>query len=497
MMLRNVGVGTLYDSYVMLDGDVSKTYGDDNPATPTLTSNSVTADDFAIAWGSAVDAITAAGTYLLSAADILNISGNSYVDYGDHQLLVNKAALSVTANDASKTYNGLAFTGGNGVSYSGFVNSEDDSVLGGALAYGGDAQNAINAGSYILSVSGLSADNYEISYTDGALTVDKAALSVTANDASKTYDGLAFTGGNGVTYSGFVNSETDSVLGGSLTYGGTAQSAVNAGSYTLTASGLTSGNYDFNYVDGALTVSKAVISAITGLTANNKVYDGTTVATLDSSGAGFTDIIAGDTLTVATAAGAFVDKNAGTDKVVNIFGLSLGGADVGNYTLASTTASTTADIAKAVIAAITGITAADKIYDGTTDATLNTSGAGFTNMIVGDRLTVASGNGVFADASLGTGKSVAITGLSLGGGDAENYDLADTTAVATADITVTPVQSLLPWQTLSADNPPEASAPEIILGQAAGILSGDESLILACEDGAQGQSQCAIQKVTQ
>jgi hypothetical protein len=208
-------------------------------------------------------------------------------------------------------------------------------------------------------------------------------------------------------------------------------------------------------------------------------------------------MVAGDMLTVATASGAFVDKNAGTDKVVNIFGLSLGGADVGNYMLASTTASTTADIAKAVIAAITGITAADKVYDGTTDATLNTSGAGFTNMIAGDRLTVASGNGVFADASLGTGKSVAITGLSLGGGDAENYDLADTTAVATADITVTPVQSLLPWQTLSADNPPEASAPEIILGQAAGILSGDESLILACEDGAQGQSQCAIQKVTQ
>jgi len=423
--------------------------------------------------------------------------GNYDVTYNSGTFMVNKAALTVTASDVSKTYDGVAFTGGNGVTYAGFVNSETDSVLGGTLAYGGTAQSAVNAGIYTLTASGQTSDNYSITYSDGTLTVDKAALSVTANDTNKTYDGLAFNGGNGVSYVGFASGDNESVLGGSLTYGGTAQSAVNAGIYTLTASGLTSGNYDFNYADGALTVNKAVISAITGLTASDKVYDGTTVATLDTSGAGFTDIVAGDTLTVATATGAFTDKNAGTGKTVNISGLSLGGADVGNYTLASTTASTTADIAKAVIAAITGITAADKVYDGTTDATLSTSGAGFTNMIAGDRLRVASGNGVFADANSGTGKSVAITGLSLGGSDAENYDLADTTAVATADITAVPVQSLLPWQTLSVDNPPEASAPEIILGETAGIISGDESLILVCEGSAQGQSQCAIQEVTQ
>ena len=65
--------------------------------------------------------------------------------------------------------------------------------------------------------------------SSGTLTVNPAPLTVTANNAAKTYDGLAYNGGNGVSYAGFVNGEGASVLGGSLSYGGTAQGAVNAG----------------------------------------------------------------------------------------------------------------------------------------------------------------------------------------------------------------------------------------------------------------------------
>ena len=88
--------------------------------------------------------------------------------------------------------------------------------------------------------------------------MDKASLTVTANDASKVYDGLAFSGGNGVTYAGFVNDETASVLGGSLTYGGDSQGAVNVGGYSIDPTGLTSGNYEISYVNGALTVEPAI-----------------------------------------------------------------------------------------------------------------------------------------------------------------------------------------------------------------------------------------------
>ena len=141
-------------------------------------------------------------------------------------MTVAQAALTVTANNAAKTYDGLAYNGGNGVSYAGFVNGEGASVLGGSLSYGGTAQGAVNAGSYSLTASGLASNNYAIAYEPGALTVAQAALTVTANNAAKTYDGLAYNGGNGVSYAGFVNGEGASVLGGSLSYGGTAQGAV-------------------------------------------------------------------------------------------------------------------------------------------------------------------------------------------------------------------------------------------------------------------------------
>lgn len=80
-------------------------------------------------------------------------------------------------------------------------------------------------------------------------------LTVTADSVTKTLDDIAFSGGS-VVYSGFVNGETPAVLGGILVYGGTAQGAVNAGSYTIIPSGQYSHQqgYDIQYVNGTLNV---------------------------------------------------------------------------------------------------------------------------------------------------------------------------------------------------------------------------------------------------
>ncbi|GAB1394402.1 GLUG motif-containing protein [Rhodocyclaceae bacterium] len=164
--------------------------------------------------------------------------------------------LTVTASNASKTYDGAAYSGGNGVSY-----SVPGATHAGALSYGGSSQGATNAGSYAIAPSiALTQQDYQnwhVSYVNGALTIDPAALSVTANAASKTYDGLAYSGGNGVAYSGFVNGETSAVLGGTLAYGGTSQGAIDLGSYAIAPSGLTSGNYAISFVDGTLTIAAA------------------------------------------------------------------------------------------------------------------------------------------------------------------------------------------------------------------------------------------------
>uniref|UniRef100_UPI00260DD83E MBG domain-containing protein n=1 Tax=uncultured Azonexus sp. TaxID=520307 RepID=UPI00260DD83E len=103
---------------------------------------------------------------------------------------------------------------------------------------------------------GNSGNNYNVTYADNTTsTINKANLIVTANDASKTHDGHPFSGGNGVGYSGFVNGESSTVLGGSLAWGGTSQGAINVGSYIITPSGLTSSNYAIAYTDGILTIA--------------------------------------------------------------------------------------------------------------------------------------------------------------------------------------------------------------------------------------------------
>ena len=62
--------------------------------------------------------------------------------------------------------------------------------MGGNLVYSGTSQGAKDAGNYIISGSGLTSNNYNISFVDGKLTINKKDLTIsniTANN--KTYDG--------------------------------------------------------------------------------------------------------------------------------------------------------------------------------------------------------------------------------------------------------------------------------------------------------------------
>ena len=70
--------------------------------------------------------------------------------------------------------------------------------------------------------------------------------------------------------------------------------------------------------------------------------------------------------------GIFDTKDVGTGKTVTVTGLTLTGADTGNYIMIAPT--TTADITAATLT-VSGITASNKVYDGTTDAPSTTSAA--------------------------------------------------------------------------------------------------------------------------
>ncbi|MFN4260210.1 MAG: choice-of-anchor Q domain-containing protein, partial [Gemmataceae bacterium] len=80
-------------------------------------------------------------------------------------------------------------------------------------------------------------------------------------------------------------------------------------------------------------------------TAANKVYDGTTAANVTLSD----NRVTGDNLTITFTSATFDTKNVGTNKTVIVNSLALSGADANNYTLAATTATTTADITPATL----------------------------------------------------------------------------------------------------------------------------------------------------
>jgi hypothetical protein len=91
------------------------------------------------------------------------------------------------------------------------------------------------------------------------IAISRAPLTVDADDKSKEYDGEPFTAFT-VSYEGFVLGEGPGDLGGAIGFGGAAVGAVDAGTYGITTSGLTSSNYEISFEDGVLTIETRKVS---------------------------------------------------------------------------------------------------------------------------------------------------------------------------------------------------------------------------------------------
>lgn len=282
-------------------------------------------------------------------------------------------------------------------------------------------------------------------------TVTGASLAVTGVSASnKSYDGTTVASLSGsASVSGFG---TDIVsVGGVGVASFDTKNVGNAKPVTVSGYvliGTAAGNYTV-VQPTALTanVSAASISSVTGITAANRVYNGSTSASLTTSGASFVGVQGVDVLTVSGATGNFTDKNVANPKTVNITGITLGGSDAGNYTLASNTATTTAAITPATISAVAGLTASRQ-YDGTVTATPVTTGAIFAGGVPNDNLVVSAASASFADKNVGTGKALTASGLTLSGTDAGNYSFAVASASGTGSITQRPLAT---WTGSSGD----------------------------------------------
>lgn len=175
---------------------------------------------------------------------------------------------------------------------------------------------------------------------------------------------------------------------------------------------------------------------VTGITAADKEYDGTTGATLDWREASVTGMVGEDALTVASATGIFDSKNVGS-RTVTISGITLEGNAKANYTVSENSQSSApASITAKALTDLdfTGVTVT-KTYDGTTAPGTLSGNVTFTGKVGSDDVAISAQPGQYSDVNVGTNKEITLT-LSLTGNDAGNYALDDTTAAfASAAIT--------------------------------------------------------------
>ena len=256
------------------------------------------------------------------------------------------------------------------------------------------------------------------------------------------------TYGQSVTFTATVSDTSSGVPTGSVEFydgstdlgpGSALSGSGNSATSTFTISTLTAGTHSAikavytptgNFVGSSGSLSQTVNTAALTITANStsKTYGNT----LTFAGTEFTDsgLVNGDTVSSVTLTSAGAPATATVaGSPYPIIPSAAVGSGLSNYTI--TYVNGTLTVTPKTLTA--SITAANKVYDGTTTATATNQP--LSGVVNGDSVSLTGGTATFANKNVGTGKTVTDTGLSLTGTGAGNYQLASTTATTTANIT--------------------------------------------------------------
>ncbi len=377
---------------------------------------------------------------------------------------ITPAPLTITADDVVKTF-GDTLTGGPGstaFTTSALVGSETVGTV--TITYGAGADAMDPPGLYVGSVTPsaatggtFTASNYDITYEAGDLTVSNTpvinltgtlgAVNTTygtpsATPTSFTASGSALTGNLTVTPpAGFeVSTSISSGYATSITLTPTSGSVPATTIYVRLSATTPFGTYsgDVTVSGGgadpktiattASSVSKKALT-ITGVSAENKVYDGGTSATLTGTptlvGVEAPDV--GNVSVSGTPTATFATSGVASGIAVTVAGYTLTGSAEANYTLTQPTG-LTANITQAPLT-ISGAAVTTRPYDTTTAAVITGTLSGVIGM---DDVTL-NGTGTFADPNAGTGIPVTSTST-LAGAAAGNYSLTQPTGL-TGEIT--------------------------------------------------------------
>jgi filamentous hemagglutinin family protein len=447
--LTNVGVTKVYDATTNAPAGFTPTYSFSGLIAGD-TSASLTNSSIAYNNANVLDA----NTLTVSGIAISGITGSNSSEATDYTVNSSaNVAASITAKmvnlAATRVYDGTAnfVTGSFTPVITGTVGTQTLIIASGT---GTVPSSHVSAGTQTLTLGTLTlgngsnggiASNYTLvgGTNTGTMTPKALTASLTNSGVTKVYDGTtSVPAGFTPTYSfsGFVSGDTNASLSNSgSAYNSSQVTLANQVTVSgLTLTGVTGSNgslaSDYNFSPSSLSVAATITQkalTISNVTANNKVYDRTTAAILDTSSSSLSGVIGGDNVTVSSGTGIFVDMNVGNSIAVIASGFTLGGTSASNYSV-SQPAGLTANITPATLNTnLVGTTS--KVYDKSNPASLTGSNYNLAGVFGGDTVNLNNpSSGIYANVDVGAGKMVLVSGLAISGSSAGNYQLASTSA---------------------------------------------------------------------
>ena len=342
-------------------GEISKVYAGEDI---TITKDMITGLPANYAVKAITGDVTArnVGTYNITIS--FEYTGEGAENYNDIPDLnwtwaITPAPLALTPF-AQATYGQEATNNG----FSGnFVGSDDKTVLKGEAQYDHDYKVGNNAGEYTITLSGLTADNYTISFEEGTLVVEKAPLMLTPYADNVLYGDGAKYSSYGYTIEGFLFNDTKNVITGSVTYESFYSKGDAPGEYKFFISkdysSLTAQNYELIFVDGTITCLKRPLT----ITANDvEVVIGNEAV---NAGVNFEGFAGTETESVlsGTLAYDFGGYNPQTAQVGDTFAITPSGLTSANYEITYTPGTLTVVIPEGLQEEIDGIALSVNEFD--------------------------------------------------------------------------------------------------------------------------------------
>lgn len=238
------------DAVVVRAKSYSRQYGDENPVLEFETEGAALDGTPEIVCSAVANSPVGSYTIEVKQGSIKNYN----VHFESGSLVITKAPLTISAGNYTKKQGDAmpVFK----ASYTGFKNGEDESVLRKQPAFSCEANETSAPADYAVTVSDAEAENYDISYEQGRLTVtDADAVVVRAKSYSRVY---------GDANPVFEFETEGTVLDGTPEIVCSADKSSQVGSYTIEVRQGSIKNYNVHFENGSLAITKASLTISAG-----------------------------------------------------------------------------------------------------------------------------------------------------------------------------------------------------------------------------------------